>query len=148
MHGTYRAKALEGDMGRASTGTEQVAVLIELETGDRLTWYGYFSDAAAERTIESLLAMGVTDLETLAGLGSQHFEVVVDDEEYQGKTRTKVKFINRLGGGVAMKSRMNEAERKSFAHRYRGKFLSMQRAAGTTPADAPSPPAGDDDIPF
>lgn len=150
MKGTFRAKALEGDMGVAGTGTEQVAVLIQLESGERLTWYGYFSDAAAERTCEALITMGVTDLATLAGLGSKEFEAVVDEEVFEGKPRDKVKFINRLGsGGIAMKTRMNEAEKQSFAQRFKGKFLSLQRAAGVTPASpATSPKTGEDDIPF
>lgn len=150
MKGTFRAKALDGGYGQTGTGKEQVAVLIELETGNRLTWYGYFTDAAAERAIESLIIMGVTDLESLAGLGSTEFEAVVDEETYEGKTRDKVKFINRLGsGGVAMKSRMDDAQKRSFAQRFKGKFLSLQRASGVAPAaPATSPQPGEDDIPF
>lgn len=148
MKGTFRAKAIEGAMGRAGTGTEQVAVLVELETGERLTWYGYFSDAAAERTCESLIHMGVTDLESLAGLGSTEFEVVVDEEEFDGKLRDKIKFINRLGsGGVALRVRMSDAEKRSFAQRFKGKFLSMQRQLGGGPAQPPTA-VTDDDPPF
>lgn len=148
MKGTFKARAIEGDLGKAETGTDQVAVLIELEGGYRRTWYGYFSDAAVDRTIESLITMGVTDLETLAGLGSTDFEAVVDEEEYQGKTRDKVKFINRLGSGsLALKTRMDAGAKKSFAQRFKGKFLTMQRQAGAPPAKSETP-AANDDIPF
>jgi hypothetical protein len=149
MQGRFRAKALEGDYGTANTGTEQVAVLCELEGGTRLTWYGYLSEAAVDRTLEALQIMGVTDLETLAGLGSQEFEAVVDEEEYNGKTSTRIKFINRLGsGGVALKSRMSDAQKKGFASRFKGKFLALQQKSGAAPAPRASAPVDNDDIPF
>ena len=151
MRGTFRAKAIEGDYGYATTGTEQVAVLLELEDNTRITWYGFLTEAAAERTLESLTHMGVTDLETLAGLGSQEFEAVIDEEEYNGSVRDKVKFINRLGsGGVAIKTRMNEGQKKSFAARHKGKFLAIQQRNGAAPsrAAAPASTGTDDDTPF
>lgn len=153
--GRFRATALEGDYGRAQTGTEQVAVLFKLETGAQLTWYGYLSENAADRTLESLVHCGVSDLATLADLGSKDVEVVVQHDTYEGKTRARIAFVNALGsGGVAMKNKASEADKASIAKRFKGNFLKLQKQHGDAPAasSASKPRAKatgtDDDIPF
>ena len=149
--GRFRATAKEGDYGYAKTGTEQVAVLFELETGSRLTWYGYLTEKTQDRTIESLLHCGVSNIETLAGLGSKEVELVVQHEaDQEGKTRARVAFVNALGsGGVAMKTRMSDGARKSVAARLKGNFMKMQREQGVAPAlKRDDAPLADDDIPF
>jgi hypothetical protein len=157
--GRFRAKAVEGDYGHANTGTEQIAVLFELETGSRLTWYGYLTEKTQERTLEALINCGVTDLETLDGLGSKDVELVIQHEDDQnGVARARVAFVNALGsGGVAMKNKMGEGARRSVAARLKGNFVKMQREHGVTPAttgrnsrkSAPAEEIGaDDDIPF
>src|SRR3954471_896426 len=103
--GRFRARAIEGAWGRSQNGTEQVAVMFELETGAKLTWYGYLTEAAAERTMNSLIACGVSDLETLEGLSNDEVEVTVEHDTYNEKTRAKINWVNALGsGGVAMKN--------------------------------------------
>jgi hypothetical protein len=145
--GRYRARGVAGaaEYGFTSKGTEQVAVLFELETGHRRTWYGYLSEKAVDRTLEALRACGVTDLETLAGIDSNEVEVVLQTEEFEGKWRQKVAFVNALGSGaVAMKARMDQNQRRSFAERMKGKWLNMGGSAAPK-----SEPTGDsDDIPF
>jgi hypothetical protein len=157
-----RARAVEGDYGHANTGTEQVAVSFELEDGERRTWYGYFTDKAAERTLEALTICGVTNLETLEGIDANEVELVLRDEEYEGTVRERVAFVNRLGsGGIAMKNRMGEKDKKDFAKRFKGQFLKLQKENGAAPApatrsssrkatgtDDAAAPEIDDDIPF
>lgn len=142
--GRYRARAVEGDYGFAGTGTEQVAVLFELEGGLRRTWYGYLSDGAVERTLKALKDCGVTNLETLEGIDRNEVEVVLQTEEFNGSSKQKIAFVNPLGsGGVALKSRMDPTQKKSFAQRLKGKWLEL---GGSTAA--PVAVANDDDIPF
>lgn len=149
--GRFRAKAIEGDYGYAGTGTEQVAVLFQLEDGARLTWFGYLTENSQERTLEALMHCGVKNLETLEGLGSQDVEVVIQHDEYNDTVRAKIAFVNALGsGGVALKTKMTDGQRKGVAARLKGNFLKMQRERGMEKSDtnpAP-PPLGDDDIPF
>jgi len=148
--GRFRAKAVEGAWGHTSNGTVQVAIQFQLETDAKLTWYGFMTEKAEERTMNSLLACGVTDLETLAGLGSDDVEVTVEHDTYNEKTRAKIAWVNRLGeGGVALKSKASPQEAKSMLSKHKGNFLKLQKANGAAPAKPKAPAAQQkDDIPF
>lgn len=147
--GRFRARAIEGAWGHTQKGNVQVAVQFKLETNRCLTWYGYLTDATEERTMNSLITCGVTDLETLAGLDANEVELVIEHEEYNGKTSARVQWVNRLGsGGVALKDKVEGNERSAMLAKHRGNFLKLRREAGL-PAAAPAPdPRDSDDIPF
>ena len=151
QEGRFRARAVEGAWGHTSNGVVQVAVMFELETGAKLTWYGYMTEKAEERTMNSLIACGVTDLETLEGVDSNDVEVTIEHDTYNDKTRAKIAWVNALGtGGVAMKSKIDGAEKKSVLSKYKGNFLKLQKAQGVAPAKpaAKQKATGTDDIPF
>lgn len=136
--GTYRARAVEAELGYASTGTEQVAVSFELLEGDaagqRITWYGYFSDKGAARTIESLKHCGWDgNLEDLSTVGCQECQIVLDWEEFNGRESLRVKWVNGLGQGLAVKNRMDPAQRAAFAQRMKSTVAGVY---GTAPASA------------
>lgn len=149
--GRFRARAIEGAWGHTQTGTEQVAVLFELETGKRLTWYGFMTDKTSERTMNALITCGVTDLLTLEGLTSNEVDLVVEHDTYNGKTTAKVVWVNPLGsGGVALKDKVEGSERAAMLAKHQGNFLKLKKAAGvaTGPAQPPPAPNDNDDIPF
>lgn len=173
MKRTYRAKAALWDLGETGSGAEQVAVeFIILTEGadiDRITWFGYFTDKTWERTIESLRYMGWKgqDLSQLDGLDANEVDLVIDDETYEGKTRAKVQWVNRVGG-LALKAPLSGDKRKAFAASMRDKIKTFDAASGQPKAKASSasrpagqrptmaqraedfgpPPINDDDIPF
>src|SRR4051794_18119735 len=102
--GTYRARGVESDLGIAQTGKEQVFVKFAItsgpEEGQHVTWFGYFNTPEnAKRTIESLRTCGWTgtDITELTGIDANEVELVVEHEEYNGKTRAKVRWINEIG---------------------------------------------------
>ena len=114
--GTFRAVPVDATLGKTGTGREQIAVMLELAdgSGQRIPWYGYFTDATFERTIESLRYMGwrgVDISEFLSGLPdgvNQEVEIVVDHEQdQQGEWRARVRWINS-GRGIAVKERLDE----------------------------------------
>jgi hypothetical protein len=173
--GRYRARGVEAALGMTGTGKEQVAILLRVveeggeNHGAELTWYGYFTEKTAERTLESLRHLGWTgdDLTDLSGIDANEVSIVVEHEEGQdGKLRARVQWINAPGGGLAMKDRLDGAAAKAFATRMRGMAIASrdkQRAQagaanGPRPAAQPRPRAaaagggdpgfGDDDIPF
>jgi acyl CoA:acetate/3-ketoacid CoA transferase alpha subunit len=149
--GKFRARAVEGDWGYSSKGTEQVAVLFQLvDSGEQITWYGFMTEKTSDRTIEALISCGVQDLQTLDGLGTEDVELDLAFETYEGKERLRVKWVNRLGtGGVAMKSRMDQGQKASFAAKYQGTFLKKKQEAGVPPKTDQAPAVADtDDIPF
>ena len=161
--------------GFANTGTEQVGFRVEcldgILQGQSFTWYGYFTDASEQRTIEQLMIAGWTgdDALNLPGLGSTEFELQLEEQEEVDERTGQVSntfwrptFINRIG--VAMRNQMDEMQKRSFAARLNATARNLmggaapQRSApqrGAAPQRQPGralspPPAGhvDDDIPF
>ena len=139
--GNYTAKATGSfDFGTAAQGTEQVAVEVEIlegeHSGNFMTWFGYFTERTSERTVESLRLLGWQgeDITKLEGLGSRRVSIVVEHEEYQGKTSAKIQWVNRLGGlGVKLKAPMDDAAKRKFSARMK----SFAKAKPALPPEAP-----------
>lgn len=165
-NGKYRAKAGDWALGESGNGKEQIAVEFELldpdYSGQHITWYGYFSDGALEFTVKALRTMGWQgdDLLHLIGLDANEVVLVIENEEYQGKTYAKVKWVNAIGG-LALKTPMTPAKQQSFAAQMRqriaaldaferqGKPATTVRAKqGGDPRDVPHPVDAGADIPF
>lgn len=163
--GTFKAKGMSAALGYTSSDKEQVAVelriLDEEFLGDTITWYGYFTDGTTERTLESLRLLGWAgdDLFDLSGIGSTEVRIVIEEDEYEGKVRLKVRWVNAIGG-LGLAKPMNEAQSRAFAARMKGSVLahnkkadagtgqraSSGRAAG--PRDDVPPPSDNDAPPF
>ncbi len=58
--GKYRARPIAAALGLTSKGTDQIAVTFELldPAGERITWYGFFTEKTTDRTLESLRHCG------------------------------------------------------------------------------------------
>ena len=146
--GTYKARATEAEFGFTNTGTEQVAVVFEVVEdgefqGERIAWFGFFTEATAERTIQALRVCGWTgdDLGDLSGFDANEVELVVEHEEYQGKTTAKVKWVNKIGNRVVLKHKMTDAQRAELAKRMKGLAISTRKPAAASPAPAQNKPA-------
>jgi hypothetical protein len=151
--GTHRARAVDVVLGYAGTGTPQIAVAFEVTEGDcageTITWYGYFTEKTQQRTIESLRHAGwkgndIGEL-TAADLTSEVDIVVNEEEGVRGDLRKRVSWVNRVGtGGAAIKNRMDDSAKRSFAAKLKGLCI-----ATPVVADAPQRASGtDDEIPF
>lgn len=133
--GTWKARAREAELGYASTGTEQVAVLFEIVEGpylgERITWYGYFTEGTFDRTVEGLRNAGWTgnDLSDLSSLGSRDCFIVVEWDTYNGERSLKVRWVNS-GNGLALKQAMGDAEKRAFAARQRARVAAIGGGAG------------------
>jgi hypothetical protein len=140
--GTYKARAREWALGMSQNGKEQIAVLFDLvggpHDGQSITWFGYFTDAAVDRTLDSLRHCGWSsdNLAELDGLDQNEVEIVVDEEFYEGKTRTKVKWVNRPSR-LALKEQLSPQAAQAFAARLRGRTVAHKQKYGAQPA-APS----------
>jgi hypothetical protein len=66
------------------------------------------------------------------------FEIDVQDEEYQGAVKRKVKWVNSLGGG-GMKM-PEPADRRSVLTKYGSKFRALAGGAPVKPATPPATP--------
>jgi hypothetical protein len=160
MKGIFRGKARSWGLGESKSGKEQVGVEFEILTPDAefktLTWYGYFTEKTLDRTIESLRIMGWTgnDLEQLSGLDTNEVDLVVDEEEYEGKLHTKVQWVNRVGG-LQIKAPLSPEKTRSFAAAMKDRIKAIDAAGGlrAKPAKSPvippePPPLTDDDLHF
>jgi len=132
--GDYRARAVKVQLGKAKSGNEQIGVEFELLdfNGQRIGWYGSFSEAAFDITMKGLTAAGFrgADLSDAAWIEkAPEVILVVAHEEWEGKTRAKVKFVNSLGG-VNMKEAITGSDAKSFASRMKARVLAFQTSAG------------------
>lgn len=134
--GTYRARCLETDLGSSKTGKEQIMMNFQITEegqwcGKHWSGYFYFSDKAADYTFEKMRNAGWQgdDLADLSSLSPSNVEclIVISHEEYEGKTRVKIDYVNKLGGGVKMADPMDAAKRKAFAERMRGKAIASKQ---------------------
>ncbi len=168
LEGVFRARGVSGGLGLTAGQKEQVVVDFVLlnddnTEGTHIAWYGYFTEKTMDRTIESLRICGWTgdDLTNLAGIDANEVELVIGQEPYDGKMYTKVRWVNRPGGGVSIKAPLPPDAAKSFAARMRGQILAHDKKAGLpkvrTPVASPNPPphsdadapiGPNDDIPF
>lgn len=162
--GKFRAQALEGSLGYSSTGKEELAVQFLIlegpDEGKKITWWGYLSEAAADRTLQSLLYSGWDgqDVSVLKGLGSKNVILDIQEDTYNGVTKTKVAWVNSLSAKPTHSPdrAMSESQKSSFAAKMRGRTLALQQnipaqvgqVADTAPVDNAEAVSGDDDIPF
>lgn len=140
--GKYRMRAVEHSQvtENENTHNEEIRVLCEiLEEGEfqgrYRTWYGYFTEATAERTIESLRTMGWrgNDITNISLEPDVEFQGVIKHEagrDDPGKIRDRIAFINRLAG-VYVGTPMDEGKKKAFAQRMKGLVLATAPKGGT-----------------
>lgn len=168
--GHQKARAAEWAIGVASTGNKQVAIDFELSDGkEHITWYGSLSEAAFDRTIESLRYCGWEgdDLSNLAGLDKNEVSLDIGWDDYGGQNRLKVNWVNRVGG-VAMKDQLAGDELRAFAAQMKSRIAAIgktpkprqqqmrtdpppRRQGGDRPEDYGIPSGGkggNDDLPF
>jgi hypothetical protein len=168
LPGKYDAVATEHQWGTSANGKTQIAVCFQIiggpQSGQYITWYGYFTGKAEKITMKALRACGWKgdDLMQLGAL-DQRVSIVVEHEEHEGKTHAKVQRINAPGGGIALKNPLGESELRMFAAKMKARAAGVKEVAGervevdrtTAPAvthetsmhDGP-PPIGDEDLPF
>lgn len=94
--GRYRARAVEGALGKAKTGTEQIEVRYQfLDSPQSLTWRGFFTDATEERTMQALKISGWDWVTLTFPEDAPEVSVVVEHEEGQdGNTYAKIRWVN------------------------------------------------------
>lgn len=173
--------------GKSKTkGTPQVVVAFEIlrgpDAGKTVSWFGYFTDnaEATERTFKALRACGFSgdDLDKFADQRpNNEVEIVVTNEEFEGKVRSKVQWVNAPNRGVRLADPMRDNDLRMFSARFKSKLKSLPdmktvEAKREPPSAAPSgdewsgndspdppptdpgfggratPPGSDDDIPF
>ena len=85
-------------------------------------------------------------MSVLTGLGTSDVSLVIANDEYNGETRQRVKWVNPIGNGPRPGNPMSDQEKASFAARMKGRTMHIQPQA--KPTEAASPAGTQDDIPF
>jgi|SRR6185369_1337676 len=133
-NGSFKGVVLDYGINKAQTGTLSVFLRCAMEVDgnlEELTWFGYLTDKAKARTIETLYKIGFNDdIEGLAkGKESNAINTgtslmfVVESEVYEGKDRFKIKWINLPGetGGI---ERLDAVSAKVELEKLKADFLS------------------------
>lgn len=146
--GRHIARAQEWKLGISKNGTEQIAVLFETREGERIVWYGFFTERTVERTMDSMDYMGWdgVDVGSPMGLGKNEVELVVEHEQNdEGKTFARVRWVNRLGG-LSVSEELTGGKLANFKSRMAGLVIQRRQAAGrpTPRAQKPKNSGGDD----
>ena len=105
--GTYNVRvANAGFLRSQNKGTPGIAIRFENDTHDYIEHTMWVTPGTTEFVLRDLDKLGMTEermnsYEDFAAIGAAlkgaECEVVVEDEEYQGNWRPKVKFINAAG---------------------------------------------------
>lgn len=179
--GFYTGRAVSYEFQESSKkGTPQLAVTFEIQhTSDagakqtsRMTWFGYLTEAAVDRTLQACRYMGWDDstngaaaLEALttgkADLTKNEVELDIQEEDYEGKKQIRIAFVNRIGGGgkkiavttssplmnvlKASQARAQAAAANPAAPRPAAPTTAVAPPTGVTP---PAATASADEIPF
>lgn len=165
LTGRHRAKCCSIQLAEGKNAV-QVVIGFELLDNERrgsgqfITYFGSLSDAAIDFTVEALRNCGwrgddLSELPELAESGGLGDEVMLDvvAEQFEGKWRNKVKWVNKPGGKIRLEKALSGDDLRSFASRMK----SRVRAAGrdSTPKRGGGgydqrdvPPPGDDDLPW
>jgi len=159
--GTYRAKAIASNIGVSNTKSTPfirvtLRVLDNQEHGQEIDWIAYVTDKTEERVAVDMRTLGFqgNDLEVLhdrneeevAQLLPNVVSIVVEEEEWKGEVRTRVRWINpekkEVGSSLfaGMKAAFAQLDQKSGG--------GKKPTAGAIPRPAPPPSVQDDDIPF
>ena len=149
LAGNYIARARHWKYGRSSKGTDFVELTFHVAAeSEYIKAYLYLSEAAWPRSCESLKACGWdgADFGDLAGMGSQDVEIVVAEEEYDGKISYKVKWINPIGGAGAPE--LDDKDRRTLIAKMNARIKSMQGHSAKPKAKPAKKDEAEDDIPF
>lgn len=118
--GYYKGRAIVGSeqYGLTEKGGDQIALDIELVSGDRVTTLLYFTDAAAPYAIERLRACGWVgdDVTQLDGIEKNEIDVQIKYETFEGKERMKADIATG-GGRLTLSRPMDPQQKRAFAAR-------------------------------
>ena len=155
-------------------GTPSIKCKFKLDGGEYIYHDLWLSEKAFDRTMDTLRGVfgwfgdNVVDFfKRHELLNNVEVELVIDDEDYQGKTYKKVKYVNPIGGNFDPVTQISEAEAEKIGAELRGKIMlhAQTRAvaaptkpvAQSKPAAAPKPAVAaaasqsadnDDGLPF
>lgn len=139
--GNYTARALRANLAtKGAKNTPLVAVTFSVPEHGTIEWDGWLTEAAVDRTFEALRYCGWVgdDVRDLSGIEANEVEIVVELEEFQGRTHPRVKWVNALGGRSSG-SLLSPETAAAIAAGLKGKAIASRKAPGAAPRPASKP---------
>jgi len=151
--GSFLGKVSEpiyGWLGESKTGTRFIRVPVTITTegaqkGKTIDWYGYLTDRTQDRTVEALEhCFGIDWDWNNINFAGKEVEVVVEQEEYNGKTSFKAKWLNnpnldRASGGKSPEEiEAEKAEAKAKAAEIAKELAATMPRRVSKPVAAPT----------
>jgi len=143
--GKYNAKVVDYFMSETRAGNPQVVLKFMMEDGNTIYHYMSLSEKAQPYTAKTLAVLGYEgqDVNLLADGPktnilnlSKTVELVLDNEEWNGKVNLKVKWVNELGGTNFKKLAKEEAAKKLIGVDLRGHLAELKAQGVGTSEDA------------
>lgn len=103
--GIYLATVQSHTIGETKKGDPQAVVTFNFKTeaGPQLiNWYGYFTEKTTETTVKALVVCGLKGNNPAGELEiGKEVQIVIENEaDDEGIKRSKVRWVNQVGGGV------------------------------------------------
>ncbi|WP_043588467.1 hypothetical protein [Geminisphaera colitermitum] len=157
--GQFPATASNTQFGQSDTGSEFIQITFTTDEHETITAWRYLTPAAFEYTVQNLREVFGIDNDAEkwpSQIDGKRCSIVTEFEQYDGKDRLKVRYINTEGGGTkAPKPISNQA---AFLRDMTQRTKMLPHATGNTPRPTPArpptrqtpPPASiaDEDVPF
>jgi hypothetical protein len=138
---------MEGVLTESKNGNPMVVVQFQFldPPHTEIRWNGMLMGKMLDRTLDSLRYCGWTgdDLSNIVFPPGAEVSLALENELYEGKQHTKVKWVDRAGGaGVAkIKDQLSPIERTDLASTLKGAVLAHQQKQAAAGGD-------DSKIPF
>ena len=152
--GIYRATVVEVDMGKASTGTRQLAILFEVSRGSfearRFTWYGFLNTRGNAKRCAEVMHICGYDGRSLRSMLDKEVDIVLRHEEFNAKTYARVAYVNRVVT-LALKETLFDEEKQEVLNRLNLLLQDLPLPAHSVDGEVPEadPKDGEDDaLPF
>lgn len=155
--GRYTATITEATLGESQTGTPFASLYCTTEDGQHISAYLYLSEKAFDRSLEALQKLGFDgDFERLDQLNGAACSLSVEEEEWNGETRLKVRYINppRAAAPQGLAAMLTARARGGMPAKPVAATKPAAPSRPVPPRAPPPPPSAlpgaeeDDDVPF
>lgn len=114
-HGIYEGKVLDACVGRKNDGSLQVELLLGIEDGQSVSWFGNMkTDESMRITVETLKFLGLKDGQGPEAVIGADVKFQVGERVYNGKTYEDVKIFSSTGLRTQKQNRIVGAEAASI----------------------------------
>lgn len=156
--GTHRARAIGAVLTETKGNARREHVFIKFglvaDMNDVVDWQGYFGDnkdrggkTLTERTTDAMKCCGWQgdDIRELSTITRNEVEIVVQEEEFNGTYRMKVRFIQPIGTAAKFMPQPLEGRyADDFAKRIQARLRGEAPSYGSSTRDGEREPGSDD----